>query len=159
MPSSSPRCAQFPRAQDKVHFYIKLKELRDQMKGLAPGREVQETQYSFNLQLAKGTAFSGYVQLMVSKTWAGVYSCCFCFLQMSLNSQLLSLCCRGCKEDGHQGRAGGSRVWKLQWASWWNETTQLRQRRTGPRFTQVVKLHLVLTFKWFIYEANVGIIK
>lgn len=58
MPSSSPRCAQFPRAQDKVHFYIKLKELRDQMKGLAPSREVVETQYSFDLQLAKGTAFS-----------------------------------------------------------------------------------------------------
>uniref|UniRef100_A0A3Q0RWQ4 G/T mismatch-specific thymine DNA glycosylase n=1 Tax=Amphilophus citrinellus TaxID=61819 RepID=A0A3Q0RWQ4_AMPCI len=53
MPSSSPRCAQFPRAQDKVHFYIKLKELRDQMKGLAPGHEVVETQYSFDLQLAK----------------------------------------------------------------------------------------------------------
>ncbi|XP_013871447.1 G/T mismatch-specific thymine DNA glycosylase isoform X2 [Austrofundulus limnaeus] len=56
MPSSSPRCAQFPRAQDKVHFYIKLKELRDQMKGLAPGREVVETQYSFDLQLAKEDA-------------------------------------------------------------------------------------------------------
>lgn len=57
MPSSSPRCAQFPRAQDKVHFYIKLKELRDQMKGLAPSREVQETQYSFDLQLAKGKQY------------------------------------------------------------------------------------------------------
>uniref|UniRef100_A0A2I2YZM4 G/T mismatch-specific thymine DNA glycosylase n=1 Tax=Gorilla gorilla gorilla TaxID=9595 RepID=A0A2I2YZM4_GORGO len=28
MPSSSARCAQFPRAQDKVHYYIKLKNLR-----------------------------------------------------------------------------------------------------------------------------------
>ncbi|KAM9753607.1 G/T mismatch-specific thymine DNA glycosylase isoform 2-T3 [Menidia menidia] len=56
MPSSSPRCAQFPRAQDKVHFYIKLKELRDQMKGLASGCEVEETQYSFDLQLAKEDA-------------------------------------------------------------------------------------------------------
>lgn len=56
MPSSSPRCAQFPRAQDKVHFYIKLKELRDQMKGVAPGGDVQETRYSFDLQLAKGKA-------------------------------------------------------------------------------------------------------
>uniref|UniRef100_A0A672J0H0 G/T mismatch-specific thymine DNA glycosylase n=1 Tax=Salarias fasciatus TaxID=181472 RepID=A0A672J0H0_SALFA len=56
MPSSSPRCAQFPRAQDKVHFYIKLKELRDQMKGLAPSREVLETEYSFDLQLAKEDA-------------------------------------------------------------------------------------------------------
>uniref|UniRef100_A0A8C7XL57 G/T mismatch-specific thymine DNA glycosylase n=1 Tax=Oryzias sinensis TaxID=183150 RepID=A0A8C7XL57_9TELE len=56
MPSSSPRCAQFPRAQDKVHFYMKLKELRDQMKGLLPGGEVVETQYSFDLQLAKEDA-------------------------------------------------------------------------------------------------------
>lgn len=56
MPSSSPRCAQFPRAQDKVHFYIKLKEVRDQMKGLAPNRDVVETQYSFDLQLAKEDA-------------------------------------------------------------------------------------------------------
>lgn len=56
MPSSSPRCAQFPRAQDKVHFYIKLKELRDKMKGLAPSEEVEEMQYSFNLQLAKEDA-------------------------------------------------------------------------------------------------------
>lgn len=56
MPSSSPRCAQFPRAQDKVHFYIKLKELRDKMKGLAPSKEVQEMQYSFDLQLAKEDA-------------------------------------------------------------------------------------------------------
>nr|XP_033489907.1 G/T mismatch-specific thymine DNA glycosylase-like isoform X1 [Epinephelus lanceolatus] len=56
MPSSSPRCAQFPRAQDKVHFYLKLKELRDQLKGLAPSHEVQETKYSFDLQLAKEDA-------------------------------------------------------------------------------------------------------
>ncbi|XP_056137481.1 G/T mismatch-specific thymine DNA glycosylase-like isoform X2 [Lampris incognitus] len=56
MPSSSPRCAQFPRAQDKVHFYIKLKELRDQMKGLAPIHDVVETEYSFDLQLAKEDA-------------------------------------------------------------------------------------------------------
>ncbi|XP_069551527.1 G/T mismatch-specific thymine DNA glycosylase isoform X1 [Brachyistius frenatus] len=56
MPSSSPRCAQFPRAQDKVHFYIKLKELRDQMKGQVPKHEVVETQYSFDMQLAKEDA-------------------------------------------------------------------------------------------------------
>ncbi|XP_038163474.1 G/T mismatch-specific thymine DNA glycosylase isoform X2 [Cyprinodon tularosa] len=56
MPSSSPRCAQFPRAQDKVHFYIKLKELRDHLKGLTPNKEVMETQYSFDLQLAKEDA-------------------------------------------------------------------------------------------------------
>ncbi|XP_053742217.1 G/T mismatch-specific thymine DNA glycosylase isoform X1 [Synchiropus splendidus] len=56
MPSSSPRCAQFPRAQDKVHFYIKLKELRDQMKGIAPILDVRETNYTFDLQLAKEDA-------------------------------------------------------------------------------------------------------
>lgn len=54
MPSSSPRCAQFPRAQDKVHFYIKLKELRDQLKGVVQNREIQETEYTFDLVLAKG---------------------------------------------------------------------------------------------------------
>ncbi|XP_030070124.1 G/T mismatch-specific thymine DNA glycosylase [Microcaecilia unicolor] len=52
MPSSSARCAQFPRAQDKVHHYIKLKDLRDQMKGIMPNRDVQEVNYSFDLQLA-----------------------------------------------------------------------------------------------------------
>ncbi|XP_066505154.1 G/T mismatch-specific thymine DNA glycosylase isoform X2 [Hoplias malabaricus] len=56
MPSSSPRCAQFPRAQDKVHFYIKLKELRDQINGLVKNQEVQETHYSFDLVLAKEDA-------------------------------------------------------------------------------------------------------
>ncbi|KAL0967948.1 hypothetical protein UPYG_G00260230 [Umbra pygmaea] len=57
MPSSSPRCAQFPRAQDKVHFYIKLKELRDNIKGVTPtSREVQETKYHFDLGLAKEDA-------------------------------------------------------------------------------------------------------
>lgn len=56
MPSSSPRCAQFPRAQDKVHFYIKLKELRDQMKDQIQSHDVVETKYSFDLQLAKEDA-------------------------------------------------------------------------------------------------------
>lgn len=54
MPSSSARCAQFPRAQDKVHFYIKLRELRDQLKGVARSDEIQELEYSFDLGLAKG---------------------------------------------------------------------------------------------------------
>lgn len=56
MPSSSARCAQFPRAQDKVHFYIKLRELRDRLKGEASGRprEIEEVAYSFDLKLAKG---------------------------------------------------------------------------------------------------------
>uniref|UniRef100_A0A8C5MCR1 G/T mismatch-specific thymine DNA glycosylase n=1 Tax=Leptobrachium leishanense TaxID=445787 RepID=A0A8C5MCR1_9ANUR len=53
MPSSSARCAQFPRAQDKVHHYIKLKDLRNQMKGQESAREVQEVQYTFDLHLAQ----------------------------------------------------------------------------------------------------------
>ncbi|KAM3924097.1 G/T mismatch-specific thymine DNA glycosylase isoform 2-T2 [Leptodactylus fuscus] len=56
MPSSSARCAQFPRAQDKVHHYIKLKDLRDQLKGTESTREVQEVQYTFDLQLAQEDA-------------------------------------------------------------------------------------------------------
>ncbi|XP_016849140.1 G/T mismatch-specific thymine DNA glycosylase isoform X2 [Anolis carolinensis] len=56
MPSSSARCAQFPRAQDKVHYYIKLKELRDQLKGIIPNSEIQEVHYSFDLQLAQEDA-------------------------------------------------------------------------------------------------------
>ncbi|XP_051817210.1 G/T mismatch-specific thymine DNA glycosylase isoform X2 [Antechinus flavipes] len=56
MPSSSARCAQFPRAQDKVHYYIKLRDLRDQLKGIVPNTDVQEVQYSFDLQLAQEDA-------------------------------------------------------------------------------------------------------
>ncbi|XP_043084336.1 thymine DNA glycosylase, tandem duplicate 1 isoform X2 [Puntigrus tetrazona] len=56
MPSSSARCAQFPRAQDKVHFYIKLRELRDQLKGVAKPKEVEEVKYSFDLGMAKEDA-------------------------------------------------------------------------------------------------------
>ncbi|RXM29921.1 G/T mismatch-specific thymine DNA glycosylase [Acipenser ruthenus] len=57
MPSSSARCAQFPRAQDKVHYYIKLKELRDQLKGKpSVSKDVQELEYSFDLKLAKEDA-------------------------------------------------------------------------------------------------------
>ncbi|XP_033882567.2 G/T mismatch-specific thymine DNA glycosylase-like [Acipenser ruthenus] len=57
MPSSSARCAQFPRAQDKVHYYIKLKELRDQLKGQpSVSKDVQELEYSFDLKLAKEDA-------------------------------------------------------------------------------------------------------
>lgn len=61
MPSSSARCAQFPRAQDKVHYYIKLKDLRDQLKGIAPNTEVQEVQYTFDLQLAQGIVVIGVI--------------------------------------------------------------------------------------------------
>lgn len=55
MPSSSARCAQFPRAQDKVHFYIKLRELRDQLKGVIKPVEIEEVKYTFDLGMAKGT--------------------------------------------------------------------------------------------------------
>ncbi|XP_078531057.1 G/T mismatch-specific thymine DNA glycosylase [Lissotriton helveticus] len=56
MPSSSARCAQFPRAQDKVHHYLKLKDLRDELKGAMQPREVTEVEYTFDLQLAKEDA-------------------------------------------------------------------------------------------------------
>ncbi|GAB1295455.1 G/T mismatch-specific thymine DNA glycosylase [Apodemus speciosus] len=56
MPSSSARCAQFPRAQDKVHYYIKLKDLRDQLKGIERNTDIQEVQYTFDLQLAQEDA-------------------------------------------------------------------------------------------------------
>ncbi len=61
MPSSSARCAQFPRAQDKVHFYIKLRELRDQLKGIQRNTEIEEVEYSFDLKLAKGKHSHGWM--------------------------------------------------------------------------------------------------
>lgn len=36
MPSSSARCAQLPRAADKVPFYAALKKFRDFLNGLVP---------------------------------------------------------------------------------------------------------------------------
>lgn len=64
MPSSSARCAQFPRAQDKVHFYIKLRELRDQLKGVIKQKEVEEVDYTFDLGLAKGTSRTFLITLL-----------------------------------------------------------------------------------------------
>lgn len=46
MPSSSARCAQLPRAADKVPFYAALKKFRDYLNGLVP--EYDETDYVFN---------------------------------------------------------------------------------------------------------------
>lgn len=67
MPSSSARCAQFPRAQDKVHYYIKLKDLRDQLRGFERNTDVQEVRYTFDLQLAQGErARAGCPRLAVS---------------------------------------------------------------------------------------------
>lgn len=36
MPSSSARCAQLPRAADKVPFYMALKKFRDYLNGVIP---------------------------------------------------------------------------------------------------------------------------
>ena len=54
MPSSSARCAQFPRAQDKVHYFIQIKKLRDEVNGVTPNDDVQETNYAFDLAKATG---------------------------------------------------------------------------------------------------------
>lgn len=67
MPSSSARCAQFPRAQDKVHFYIKLRELRDQLKGIRKAAEIEEVNYTFDLQLAKGRLRYQYAYVSYSR--------------------------------------------------------------------------------------------
>lgn len=92
MPSSSARCAQFPRAQDKVHFYIKLRELRDQLKGVARRSEIEEVAYTFDLDLAKGESRQPVTLL------EAVASC-----QSPTNGCLFHN--RGCQEDGHKGRA------------------------------------------------------
>jgi len=55
MPSTSARCAQFPRATDKVHFFIQLKHLRDQLRGFPATDDV--------IDLAKAT---------------GLLECCSC---------------------------------------------------------------------------------
>ncbi|TKC52391.1 hypothetical protein EI555_017474, partial [Monodon monoceros] len=41
---------------DKVHYYIKLKDLRDQLKGIERNTDVQEVQYTFDLRLAQEDA-------------------------------------------------------------------------------------------------------
>ena len=45
MPNSSARCAQLPRAVDKVPFYAALKKFRDYLKGTIP--ELEETEVVF----------------------------------------------------------------------------------------------------------------
>ncbi|XP_066248379.1 uncharacterized protein Tdg isoform X2 [Euwallacea similis] len=45
MPSSSARCAQLPRAADKVPFYAALKKFRDYLNGLIP--EIDESEMVF----------------------------------------------------------------------------------------------------------------
>ncbi|GFY75930.1 hypothetical protein TNIN_83261 [Trichonephila inaurata madagascariensis] len=45
MPSSSARCAQLPRAVDKVPFYIALKKLRDHLCGALPDLDFSEVSF------------------------------------------------------------------------------------------------------------------
>lgn len=100
MPSSSARCAQFPRAQDKVHFYIKLRELRDQLKGLRQTTEVEEVAYSFDLQLAKGKSSTLCALLTDGHIVTFRNEIFHAFLCKRLNPVFVSTY-RGCQEDGH----------------------------------------------------------
>lgn len=95
MPSSSARCAQFPRAQDKVHFYIKLRELRDQLKGMRKTTEVEEVAYSFDLHLAKGKSSTLHVLLTDGHSEKNVPG----FMCQRLNPVFSTN--RGRQEDGH----------------------------------------------------------
>lgn len=45
MPSSSARCAQLPRAVDKLPFYVALKKLRDHLRGLLPALHPSEVTF------------------------------------------------------------------------------------------------------------------
>ena len=45
MPNSSARCAQLPRAVDKVPFYVALKKFRDHLRGDLP--ELEESEVTF----------------------------------------------------------------------------------------------------------------
>lgn len=45
MPSSSARCAQLPRAVDKVPFYVALKKLRDHLCGALPDLDFSEVSF------------------------------------------------------------------------------------------------------------------
>ncbi|XP_055921984.1 uncharacterized protein LOC129953165 [Eupeodes corollae] len=51
MPSSSARCAQLPRAADKVPFYAALKKFRDYLNGLIP--HIDDIECVFNDQKSK----------------------------------------------------------------------------------------------------------
>ncbi|XP_059609742.1 uncharacterized protein LOC132257057 isoform X2 [Phlebotomus argentipes] len=48
MPSSSARCAQLPRAADKVPFYAALKKFRDYLNGVATEAELDEQEFVFS---------------------------------------------------------------------------------------------------------------
>lgn len=46
MPSSSARCAQLPRAVDKVPYYLALKKLRDYLCGRI--KEIDDSEFTFS---------------------------------------------------------------------------------------------------------------
>ena len=46
MPSSSARCAQLPRAADKVPFYAALKKFRDYLNGMISNLDETEVVFS-----------------------------------------------------------------------------------------------------------------
>lgn len=48
MPSSSARCAQLPRAADKVPFYAALKKFRDYLNGIISEIDEKEMVFSFS---------------------------------------------------------------------------------------------------------------
>ena len=56
MPSTSARCAQFPRAEDKVHYFLQIKRWRNEIIGLKTDDDVIETDYTFDLEQAKKLA-------------------------------------------------------------------------------------------------------
>ena len=52
MPSTSARCAQFPRAEDKVHYFLQIKRWRNEINGVTTDDDVVETDYTFDLKEA-----------------------------------------------------------------------------------------------------------
>lgn len=52
MPSTSARCAQFPRAEDKVHYFLQIKRWRNEINGVKMDDDVVETDYTFDLKEA-----------------------------------------------------------------------------------------------------------
>ncbi|GAB0092102.1 hypothetical protein DMENIID0001_070670 [Sergentomyia squamirostris] len=48
MPSSSARCAQLPRAADKVPFYAALKKFRDYLNGVTTEMDLEEQEFVFS---------------------------------------------------------------------------------------------------------------
>ena len=59
MPSSSARCAQLPRAGDKLCYYEALKKLRDFNKGLLPTLEDSEVTFPGSLSPSKSAGGNG----------------------------------------------------------------------------------------------------